>query len=1017
MLLGMNTYAGSVVFDFTGDDAYSQFGFTGFSTGDSGLGDFTETKSITKDGVSLVVSPSEGKTPNRMWSGSMRLYGGMLMFASAEEITKIEFELNSGKWSADNYASTGTLETGLWTGNAQNVSIVIAGNTQIKKITVTTGEGADDPDDPDDPFADYTFTTTKFISGDNQLTLEFAGLYKETEVSGQMVLDFENSLCTKASMITTFATVELAQAVYQEAAIEAAEEGYASVDLEGTTVTVVMQEDFVGTSYTSARSFLYMLVNQDQETGLGILESPLSPVMANVFAGSLEKDEVSTEDYYIKGKIASIKHTFSAQYGTATFFISADGQDDFTFQCYSVNFLENKPWVDGNDQIKVGDEVIICGKLVNYKGTTPETASQKAYVYSLNGKTTAAGGENPATDARIWDFTKWSDATVANLKADAAASKTAGWSDVEKAADAENGADPTEASKDNCFWSVASANDDGTLSANGQVIEELKGLLWNSKYTVRRSLAIAVNYPKALNDYAGPAYLWLGGGKNKIPCFTIPGVKAGSTITIQVESHKTSEGRGIELYTGVDEEGLVDAATKIGDSFAPKELEAHTWTVENDCDVIVYNTNGCHIYTIKVEAAGGDTPAPILTLKGAVGTEVTLTFGAYDSEDTYSVDFGNGELLSQPVGIENKGPVKEDGTTGSATTFTGTVAGDGTIKVYGTNDIWYFLVSGDALPTSLDQPKLKNVVQMSFSGANAQSVALPAFEKLTQFSFTNSPVKSVDVSKVATLTSLSIFNSTQSAFEPQLEAIDISKNVNLETIILGGNTYQKGKITELDVTNNTKLTQISAENNKISKIIGLPVSLKNLYISNNELADITFPEFTVKGTIQIQNNRFTLGTLPKKPAITSNSKYTYAPQPAYQVAETLGVLDLTSQLTATGILEAPVQTTFSFVTASGAALVEGTDYAAIEPGKFAFIKEQSEKVHAVMASEAFPKFTGNNAYVTTEFTVDAAAGLASVNGILIQKEPAQLYNLNGQKVINPTKGLYIQKGKKVLVAK
>ena len=1016
MLLGMNTYAGSVVFDFTGDDAYSLFGFTGFSTNDSGLGDFTETKSITKDGVSLVVSPSEGKTPNRMWSGSMRLYGGMLMFASAEEITKIEFELNSGKWSADNYASTGTLETGLWTGNAQNVSIVIAGNTQIKKITVTTGEGADDPSDSDSLFDDFDFATTKLTSADNLLTFEFTGVYKEKNVSGQVVLNFENSLCNKATMITTFATVEMAQAVYQEAAIEAADEGYASVDLEGTTVTIVLQEDFVGSSYIAIRSILHLLTEKDAEVGMGNLESPLNPVSANVIAGSLGKDEVSKEDYFIKGKIASIKHTFNADYGTATFFISTDGQDDFTFQCYSVNFLENKPWVEGNEQIKVGDEVIICGKLVNYKGTTPETASNKAYIYSLNGKT-AAGGETPVADARVWDFTKWSDATVANLKADAAASKTAGWSDVEKASDAENNADPTEASKDNCFWSVASANEDGTISANGQVIEELKGLLWNSKYTVRRSLAIAVNYPSALNDYAGPAYLWLGGGKNKIPCFTIPGVKAGSTITMEVESHKGSEGRGVELYAGVDEDGLVDASTKIGDSFTPKTLETHTWTIENDCDVIVYNTNGCHIYTIKVEAAGGGTPAPILTLKGTVGTEVTLTFGAYDSEDTYSVDFGNGELLSQPVGIENKGPVKEDGTTGSATTFTGTVAGDGTIKVYGTNDIWYFLVSGDALPTSFDQPKLKNVVQMSFSGANAESVALPAFEKLTQFSFTNSPVKSVDVSKVATLTSLSIFNTTQSAYEPQLAAIDISKNVNLETIILGGNTYQKGKITELDVTNNTKLTQISAENNKISKIIGLPASLKNLYVSNNELADITFPEFTVKGTIQIQNNKFTLGTLPKKPAITSNSKYTYAPQPAYQVAETLGVLDLTSQLTATGILEAPVQTTFSFVTASGAALVEGTDYAAIEPGKFAFIKEQSEKVHAVMASEAFPKFTGNNAYVTSEFTVDAAAGLASVNGILTQKEPAQLYNLNGQKVMNPTKGLYIQKGKKVLVAK
>ena len=34
-----------------------------------------------------------------------------------------------------------------------------------------------------------------------------------------------------------------------------------------------------------------------------------------------------------------------------------------------------------------GDEVIICGKLVNYKGNTPETVANKNYIYSLNGKT------------------------------------------------------------------------------------------------------------------------------------------------------------------------------------------------------------------------------------------------------------------------------------------------------------------------------------------------------------------------------------------------------------------------------------------------------------------------------------------------------------------------------------------------------------------------------------------------------------------------------------------------------
>ena len=203
---------------------------------------------------------------------------------------------------------------------------------------------------------------------------------------------------------------------------------------------------------------------------------------------------------------------------------------------------------------------------------------------------------------QVWDFTKWSAETVSALIADAAASKTEGWSDVEKAADAEAGADPSEASKNNCFWCVAEPNEDGTLSANGEVIEELKGLKWNKAYTVKRSLAIAVNYPTALSDYAGPAYLWLGGGKNKIPCFTIPGVKAGSKITMEVESHNTTKSRGVELYTGVDAGGLVDAATKIGDTFTPTTKDSHTWTVENDCDVIVYNTDGCHLYSIKVEA-------------------------------------------------------------------------------------------------------------------------------------------------------------------------------------------------------------------------------------------------------------------------------------------------------------------------------------------------------------------------------------------------------------------------------
>lgn len=210
----------------------------------------------------------------------------------------------------------------------------------------------------------------------------------------------------------------------------------------------------------------------------------------------------------------------------------------------------------------------------------------------------AAVEAGAASTALVWDFTKWSAETVANLIADAAASKTEGWSDVEKKADAEAGADPTEAAKDNCFWFAGTVNEDGSLSANGAVIKELKGLKFDSDYAAKRSLAIAVNYPStSLGDYAGGAYLWLGGGGSKqtCPCFTIPGVKAGSKITVELESHKPSDGRGIGLY-----KNSYAAENLIGEQFKPTTKDTKSWDITEDCDVVVWNTSGCHLYSLKV---------------------------------------------------------------------------------------------------------------------------------------------------------------------------------------------------------------------------------------------------------------------------------------------------------------------------------------------------------------------------------------------------------------------------------
>ena len=151
-------------------------------------------------------------------------------------------------------------------------------------------------------------------------------------------------------------------------------------------------------------------------TGTGTLTDPYNAVAATNVATSLGAGNTSSESYYIKGKVSDIKFTFDAEHGTATFFISDDGSTANQFQIYSTFYLGNRSWTTGDTQIKLGDEVIIYGQLTNYNGT-PETASKKSYIYSLNGVTdggTPNPTPDPGTGTSLDDFTNgdfetWAD--------------------------------------------------------------------------------------------------------------------------------------------------------------------------------------------------------------------------------------------------------------------------------------------------------------------------------------------------------------------------------------------------------------------------------------------------------------------------------------------------------------------------------------------------------------------------------------------------------------------------------
>ena len=127
----------------------------------------------------------------------------------------------------------------------------------------------------------------------------------------------------------------------------------------------------------------------------GTLSNPYTPAEAAAAVAGLSwtsnTEYESTDDVYVAGKICKIAnngtYTEGGTYGNASFFLSGDGTGDGEFQVFRALYLGNKKYEAGQTDIKVGDDVIIYGKLMNYKGNTPETVSGKAYLYSLNGKT------------------------------------------------------------------------------------------------------------------------------------------------------------------------------------------------------------------------------------------------------------------------------------------------------------------------------------------------------------------------------------------------------------------------------------------------------------------------------------------------------------------------------------------------------------------------------------------------------------------------------------------------------
>lgn len=130
-------------------------------------------------------------------------------------------------------------------------------------------------------------------------------------------------------------------------------------------------------------------------SGTGVQSDPYNVAAVLNYINTLGSDVTSDKEVYIKGKITDITEEFSTDFGNATFIMSDEGVGN-KFTAYRIKYLGNEKYQNGQTQIKVGDEVIVCGKVVNFRGNTPETAQNTAYLYSLNGET-KGGSDTPDT--------------------------------------------------------------------------------------------------------------------------------------------------------------------------------------------------------------------------------------------------------------------------------------------------------------------------------------------------------------------------------------------------------------------------------------------------------------------------------------------------------------------------------------------------------------------------------------------------------------------------------------------
>lgn len=307
---------------------------------------------VTKDGITIAT------TNGAFAANQYRVYKGQTftVTSTAGNITKMVITCTANgttkqgpgcfdSATAGEYTFDETGKTGTWTGDAATFSLTATSNqVRMTSIEVTVGGTVTPTLGAPTISGNETFTeqTTVTITA-----AEGATIYYTTD--GQDPDDRAGTEYTAPFTLTETATVK-------------------AIAYSGDLASSIASKTFTKRGIATT-------------TGEGTVANPytVADAIAMNAANALPADTA-----YYTGTIRYIQQVETERYGNATYSIAASTTSADTLYIYRGYYLKAAKFTAA-DQIKVGDQVVLMGKLINYNGTLE--LGNRNYIYSLNGKT------------------------------------------------------------------------------------------------------------------------------------------------------------------------------------------------------------------------------------------------------------------------------------------------------------------------------------------------------------------------------------------------------------------------------------------------------------------------------------------------------------------------------------------------------------------------------------------------------------------------------------------------------